>query len=315
VLDHILVSPALFDALDSFGPVHIDADYPAAWETAVISYGVSDHDPVLAYFDLGVAPAALAVTKSVEPMADVALDGVVTYTVVVRNDGQATANGVVLTDVLPAEVDFGAWIVQGSAQPPDPTDDVITWGPWPVAGGVGYTFSFTAIVTPPATYGDTVTNVVEFSSDDAGSGFSNDAVFTIVTQSDLSGSTKTVEPTGDVDAGDYVTYTVTLINSGQTDASVTITDTLPGELLLVSGFGGGTSLTWSGVVAGESQVELTLIVQADPDIAADTTVSNTVTIDDGVNAAFDIYSPDTTILAGGYTIYLPAITRNFSAGS
>lgn len=122
---------------------------------------------------------------------------------------------------------------------------------------------------------------------------------------------KTVEPTGDVNAGDYLTYTVTLSNSGQADATVTITDTLPSELLLIRGFDGGTSLTWSGVVTGENEVQLTLVVQATPTITITTTVSNTVTIDDGVNAPFDIHSPDTTVLVGYHYIYLPIVARNY----
>ncbi|MCP4536787.1 MAG: ExeM/NucH family extracellular endonuclease [Chloroflexi bacterium] len=329
-LDYAMSNTSLTTQVTGATAWHINADEPRVLDYneefqspgQVISlynddpYRASDHDPVIVGLTLGDGVPILTVDKRVEPVSDVPLDGIVTYTIVIRNDGWATAEGVVLTDVLPSKVDFGEWIVRGSAQPPDPVDDTITWGPWSVADGGSYTFTFSAIVTPPATYEDTVTNVAEFISGNAGSGFSNDAVFSTIAAPplNLSASTKMVEPAGDVNAGDYLTYTVTLSNSGQADATVTITDTLPGELLLVSGFGGGTNtaLTWSGLVAGEDQVELTLIVQADPSLTATVTVSNTVTIDDGVNAAFDIHSPDTTILVGGdgYYVYLPLVSRS-----
>jgi uncharacterized repeat protein (TIGR01451 family) len=118
---------------------------------------------------------------------------------------------------------------------------------------------------------------------------------------DLTASTKTVEPAGSISAGEVLTYTVTLSNTGGVDAMVTITDTLPDELILISGFDGG-GLTWSGVVTAGEAVPLTLVAQADPMLEADVVVSNVVTIDDGVNPAFDIYSPETEILVPSLTI-------------
>jgi uncharacterized repeat protein (TIGR01451 family) len=128
------------------------------------------------------------------------------------------------------------------------------------------------------------------------------ATFLLEWAPDLSGSTKTVEPAGSVNAGDLLTYTVTLSNSGGADVTVTITDTLPNELLLVSGFESRTALSWSGVVSGGEQVQLTLVAQADPALAANATVFNTVTVDDGINVPFDIHSPETTILVPALSI-------------
>ena len=50
-------------------------------------------------------------TKTVEPESGVPTDGsgVVTYTINVKNTGDALASGVMLTDTLPIEVDFGDW--------------------------------------------------------------------------------------------------------------------------------------------------------------------------------------------------------------
>jgi uncharacterized repeat protein (TIGR01451 family) len=118
---------------------------------------------------------------------------------------------------------------------------------------------------------------------------------------DLTGSFKEVDPSGDVNSGDLLTYTIVLSNSGEMDATVTVTDELPAELLPVEGFDGG-GLTWSGVVTAGEQVTLTLTAQADPTLIANATVSNVATIDDGVHAPFAIASPDTTILVPDLSI-------------
>jgi 5'-nucleotidase len=127
----------------------------------------------------GVAPN-LSVVKEVTPTADVPLGGTVTYSVTLENIGDADAAGVVMTDTLPPEVDFGGWLDQGSAMLPG--SDVITWGPYTATAGLDYAFSFTATLkTGTAYYAAVVTNTVEFDSDNAGSGFSNDAIFTAET--------------------------------------------------------------------------------------------------------------------------------------
>ena len=123
---------------------------------------------------------------------------------------------------------------------------------------------------------------------------------------DLSRSTKTVTPAGDVQVGDILTYTITLSNSGSVDAHVTLTDTLPAALWPVQGWPG---LTWSGTVTAGGQVTLTLAVQATTALTMNVTVSNIVTIDDGWNAAFDIHSPETAIRAVWRT-YLPLVLKN-----
>ncbi|HFD38337.1 MAG TPA: DUF11 domain-containing protein [Anaerolineae bacterium] len=124
---------------------------------------------------------------------------------------------------------------------------------------------------------------------------------------DLSRSTKTVTPTGDVQVGDILTYTITLSNSGSVDAHVTLTDTLPTALWPVQGWPG---LTWSGTVTAGGQVTLTLVVQATTTLTSSVTVSNIVTIHDGWNAAFDIHSPETSIRKPVWRVYLPLVLKN-----
>jgi uncharacterized repeat protein (TIGR01451 family) len=127
-----------------------------------------------------ISAPKLAIDKTVVPGTNVLpLGGAVLYTVVLENDGDADATGVVMTDTLPPELDFGGWIVnEGTATLPDPPGDTIVWGPWDVGTGDSYTLSFTATLkTGSAFYGTVVTNTVEFDSDNAGTGSAH-AVFT-----------------------------------------------------------------------------------------------------------------------------------------
>jgi len=68
-------------------------------------------------------PGTLAITKTVETAGDVYPGDSVTYTIVLRHVSGAPV-AAMLTDTLPSEVNFGAWIVQSGAVE---ANDVITW--------------------------------------------------------------------------------------------------------------------------------------------------------------------------------------------
>jgi len=114
----------------------------------------------------------VAINKTVTTpggVAEVPLGSVVTYTIVLRNNGTAPAAGVVMADVLPAGAVFRSWVEQGSAQMP--AGNTITWGPWDIAPGAAYTFTFTVDV-PPGTLAPAaqVVNTAEFRDASGGSG-------------------------------------------------------------------------------------------------------------------------------------------------
>jgi uncharacterized repeat protein (TIGR01451 family) len=152
-------------------------DFGPSQDEALKDY-IEAFSPVTSMLEGRIQKPELSVVKEVMPTPDVPLGGTVTYTVTLNNGGGIDATGVVTTDTLSPEVDFGEWLDQGSAMLPG--SDVITWGPYTVATGMDYASSFTAALkTGTACYAAVVTNTVEFNSDSAGSGFSNDAVFTI----------------------------------------------------------------------------------------------------------------------------------------
>ncbi len=114
--------------------------------------------------------SALALSKAVAtPRAQMKLGDVVTFTVILTNSGDGAATGVVVTDVLPAEVTFGGFVGStpaGTVQ----AGQTLTWtgtaeafaapvGQWVFTATVGSDWSFA---------GRTVSNTAYFTSDNGG---------------------------------------------------------------------------------------------------------------------------------------------------
>jgi uncharacterized repeat protein (TIGR01451 family) len=274
------------------------------------AYRASDHDP----FVVRLSVPDLALSKEVTPLADVALGGIVTYTITFDNTGLDPAAGVMLTDELPAEVTFGGWVQQSGASQ---AGDTITW-----TGDVPTTtqavFVFTATVgTDAGLYGQTITNTALFSSDNAGSGTA-DAAFTVVAAPLVPALTiaKTVAPTADVALGGIVTYTIALDNAGDGDAlGVVMTDVLPmavtfgGWVQQAGAIQANDTITWTGDVAAGVQVELvfTATVGTDPSLYGQTVVNTASFTSDNAGSGADDAS---LMLKDAYRIFLPIVARN-----
>ena len=95
--------------------------------------------------------------KTVTPEADITYHCQVTYTIVLSNVGGADASGALLTDTLPAEVDFARWLERSGASR---SGDRITWS-GTVTAGEAITFSF--VVSHVGDYGDEVINTASYS--------------------------------------------------------------------------------------------------------------------------------------------------------
>jgi fimbrial isopeptide formation D2 family protein len=155
--------------------------------------------------DLLVLMYNLRMNKRVEPVSDVPLGSVVTYTVTLSNPN-ATDVPLVFTDTLPAAVTFGGWTERPEGA--EEAEGTITWT-GTVAGNGQVTLGFTATLNGDYNlYGQTVTNTARFASDNAGSGQAS-ATFTVIGAPSLS-IAKSVSPQADVPPGGVVTYTVVL---------------------------------------------------------------------------------------------------------
>lgn len=108
--------------------------------TAVISGGGSLQTPFAVTEILSQTPPVLTMTKMAGQ--DTIFPGnALDYTLVVSNGGEATAENVVVTDVLPAELDMVGGSLVASAGIATVVDDVITWNT-PVTGETSVTLTF-----------------------------------------------------------------------------------------------------------------------------------------------------------------------------
>jgi uncharacterized repeat protein (TIGR01451 family) len=122
---------------------------------------------------------------------------------------------------------------------------------------------------------------------------------------DLSASLRTVNKSV-FESGEYITYTLTLVNSGGMNATVRYTLTLPAEVTWTSGALSGTL----PVNAGASSSPLVVVAQVKVGLANGITFHNRVDIDDGYHPVFTLSFPESAIHA--FLTRLPLVMRNYS---
>lgn len=133
-------------------------------------------DYVWSFVTLQPAPQ-LAITKTVATVHSlVDLGEVVTYTLTLSNSGNGGATGVVMTDVLPTAVTFGGFVQQNSATFSSGT---VSWSGSLNAGASAMIAFTTTVANNQALYSTDVTNTVQFTSSNGGSGSASSA-FAIV---------------------------------------------------------------------------------------------------------------------------------------
>ena len=114
----------------------------------------------------------LSINKTASPLTDVPLGGEVTYEITLNNPTGFAVNPVSVTDALPAEVDFNRWLNQPAGA--SVVGDQLAWtGMVGAQGSVRFRF----VVDHVGSYGDQVTNQVEYSY--AGSSTSAQVTFTV----------------------------------------------------------------------------------------------------------------------------------------
>jgi len=164
-------------------------------------------------------------------------------------------------------------------------------------------------------------DLTSFGEDEAGElyavGGASGILYQIVSTapSDLSLSTKSAS-TVIADAGNVLTYTIVLRNSGEAIAdTVRLTDVLPSGLTYQPGSltatlgsvddSAASTLKWNGVPLNTPTITITYIVTVTT--SATQAVSNTVTIHPGFAAPF---TRSVTILLNGPRIYFPIVFKN-----
>ncbi|MBQ9890003.1 MAG: DUF11 domain-containing protein [Firmicutes bacterium] len=155
------------------------------------------------------AKAALTVTKTASKTAGAEAGDVITYTVTVENTGNVTVKGITLDDTL-VELDVESF----DLAPGEKKEDIT------------YTYTVTQDDIDAGSFDNTVTATGKDPKNNDVSGEDTETVKAVAAGPELT-VTKTAVPEKDVKAGDKVTYTVTVENTGNvTVTGITLSDTL-----------------------------------------------------------------------------------------
>jgi uncharacterized repeat protein (TIGR01451 family) len=161
----------------------------------------------------------------------------ITYSLILRNNGNANATGVVISDSLPAHTDF----VAGSISLNPPTAGQVGTAPPLLASNVNLAVGASLTVTyrvrarTPLTNGTTITNTASVTSTQTPT-LVTDTVVDTVSSSPALAIRKTASYAAPLSPGETLTYTIVVSNSGNANATGgVISDTLPANLSLVPG--------------------------------------------------------------------------------
>lgn len=171
------------------------------------------------------APATLSIAKVASP-DPVAAGDLITYTITITNNPTSTgpALDVLITDTLPAELfDQMAGFIDPAAGVVTDTVNPVQWQlDTPIPVGQSVQVTVTARLTSPL-WPDEIAN--SFAASARNAPLVSDTLTTTVTATNVITLAKSVAPAV-VAPGDTVTYTITLTNSGNSIASVDLSDVL-----------------------------------------------------------------------------------------
>ena len=222
--------------------------------------------------------------KQVSPTGDVKPGEQLNYSVTVTNTGLADAVAVPVTDTVPANTMFLS-CTNGCTTSGSPVTQVGWQVGVPAGGSVTVSFVVAVNAAPAPANGTVIRNtavVVEERTNEV----TNTVKYPVLAVQ------KTVQPTGSVKPGETLTYTVSVINSGQAGATgVAVSDDIPDHTTFVAGSCAPacvatgspvSSVAWTVDIAAGGTVSLTFAVVLDsaPAPANGTVVANTALMGD-----------------------------------
>jgi uncharacterized repeat protein (TIGR01451 family) len=146
----------------------------------------------------------------------------------------------------------------------------------------------------------------------------------VVARGVFDGSRKAVSAAAAIGSGDSITYTITARNDGSTSRVVTVTDSLPPSVTLVSGSfnpttgtavlppGDNRAFTWTISVDGMSSESLNFQVTVTDGLTTGVTITNVAYLDDGfAPVPLPLVAAFTIGKLPGSIVYLPLVLRNY----
>jgi uncharacterized repeat protein (TIGR01451 family) len=313
-LDHALASTSLDSQVSGVTEWHINADEPSVIDYntefkpqdlySPTPYRSSDHDPVVIGLQLGapLTPASFAGSSKTVNDTTVQSGDLLTYTLTISNSGQ-TGSTYMLTDTLNANLTFV------SASPTmSQSGQQLT-----ASGSVGPNSQQQYVITVRVNAG--FSGVINNSATLSGDGQTRTltappvTVTPAPTAANFAGSQKTVSATTVV-AGELLTYTLTVSNSGQLPATYMLNDTLNANLTVVSATPTmtqvGQQLSASGVLNGGSSVTYTIVVRVSNTFSG--AINNSATLS-GDGQTRTLTAPVVTVQPAKKKLFLPFIIR------
>ncbi|XOU94656.1 MAG: SdrD B-like domain-containing protein [Candidatus Kerfeldbacteria bacterium] len=209
-----------------FGPIVIMSGYDNNSQEEYFEFGNAEKITLTLdkYNDQEVAQGGDGILETTETVA---------YHIDWSVAGNSIATNVVLTDIIPAELNLDVASITSSiptVTPPkwDDTTRTITWDfgtQQPNASGF---VTYTATLNVPVANGTEIINIAKIAADNSDPQYLEDESKVTVKSAPVLTIVKTVEPTTYVNRGDLVTYTVVVTNVG-TDTSINtiLSDLLP----------------------------------------------------------------------------------------
>jgi uncharacterized repeat protein (TIGR01451 family) len=224
-----------------------------------------------------IPQADLALTKIASPSPAITQNNNLTYTLTVTNNGPSPATGVVLTDLLPAGVNF---VSSTPSQGTCAGTATVTCNLGTIASGASVTVT---IVVQPPTPGS-INNTASVAANESDPNTANNAASAATTVNPATADltlTKTDSP-DPVPANGSLTYTLLVFNNGPDPAtSVVLTDTLPAGVALASASPNQGSCTGTatitcnlGTINANASATVTIVVTP----SAPGTLNNTASV-------------------------------------
>ena len=225
----------------------------------------------------------LAINKSAVPTASVTIDELITYTLTVLNEGQASAAGILVTDTLPTDTTWEG-DVSASSGTAMVTDGALNWTGMLLADEAA-TIDFAVRVNPETAVNTPIVNTASVSSPRGPAVPSQPVTLTVGPGFYWGNSVQAASQLAL--SGQPLTYTIQLVNSGNVSATaVTVTDTLDAQAMLLMADNDGVwsdgRIVWSNLsLAAKQTLTLTAVVTTTSPITSGYTLVNRVTIDGG----------------------------------
>jgi uncharacterized repeat protein (TIGR01451 family) len=216
-------------------------------------------------------PAAVLVLTKQASATTVSTGGSVSYTLSYENTGNTDATGVVLSDRLPAGLQFES--ATGNGQH---SAGIVTWNLGTLAQGASGSVTYQARVTASS---GTLTNSAEIAADNSAPA-SASADVQVAQQPELVISKTAADV---VESGGQITYTIGYENRGNAAATdVTVVDTFAPNatpLVIVNGSPGAGTITWNlGTLGAGATGTLTYSALVDSGLPDGELIENTVRI-------------------------------------